>query len=46
MAWPLGITTKGEVHLVARKENSQSRELVLYDPKSQEVKDTGIELSF
>ncbi|XP_048432083.1 putative F-box protein At1g31072 [Pyrus x bretschneideri] len=29
-----------------RKENWHSRELVLYDPKSQQVKDTGIELSF
>ncbi|KAB2635533.1 F-box/kelch-repeat protein [Pyrus ussuriensis x Pyrus communis] len=46
IAWPLGITTKDEVHLAAGKENWHSRELVLYDPKSQQVKDTGIELSF
>lgn len=46
IAWPLGITTKDDVHLAARKENSQPRELVLHYPKSQQVKDTGIELSF
>ncbi|KAB2603220.1 F-box/kelch-repeat protein [Pyrus ussuriensis x Pyrus communis] len=46
IAWLLGITTKDKVHHAARIENLQSRELVLYDPESQQIKETGIKLSF
>ncbi|KAL6289772.1 hypothetical protein ACE6H2_007282 [Prunus campanulata] len=43
IAWPLAFTANGGVHFTTY-ENWQHRKLELYDPKSEQVTDTGIKL--
>ncbi|CAB4269435.1 unnamed protein product [Prunus armeniaca] len=44
IAWPLAFTANGGVHFTMRYENWQHRKLELYDPKLEQVTDTGIKL--
>ncbi|BFG21456.1 hypothetical protein CerSpe_077300 [Prunus speciosa] len=44
IAWPLAFTANSGVHFTTRYENWQDRKLELYDPKSEQVTDTGIKL--
>ncbi|CAB4269431.1 unnamed protein product [Prunus armeniaca] len=43
IAWPLAFTANGGVHFTTHG-NWQHRKLELYDPKSDQVTDTGIKL--
>nr|WRO64604.1 MYB transcription factor protein [Rosa persica] len=45
IAWPLGFASNGRYHIVMSGEKACSRKLVLYDTKSQQVKDVRIKLN-
>ncbi|KAM5554507.1 F-box protein [Rosa sericea] len=44
IAWPVGFASNGQVHIVMSSRKSRSKTLVLYDLKSQRVKDSKIKL--
>ncbi|CAN6700171.1 unnamed protein product [Malus baccata var. baccata] len=45
LAWPLGMEADGRLHLAIKGDNPDHPELVLFDPKSIEIRVTGIGLN-